>query len=147
MKKIATALFACLALIQVRAGDPEWLTDLASAQKTASSTGKMVLIDFTGSDWCIWCKRFKAEALDTQEFKDYAAKNLVLVELDFPRKKTQDAELKKVNGEAQHKYRVDGFPTFVVLGKNGAEIGRQEGYAPGGGKEFIEKLEQFKKKN
>ena len=85
--------------------------------------------------------------LSTPEFAEYAAKNLVLVEVDFPRKKEQSTELKKANKALGSKYNVDGYPTFVVLSKDGKEIGRQEGYAAGGPKAFITKLEEFKAKN
>jgi len=147
MKKIAIALLAGWTLIQVQAAELTWLTDLPKAQAQAKAENKMVLLDFTGSDWCGWCIKFKSEALDTPEFKDYAAKNLVLVEVDFPRKKPQSAEQKKANAALSAKYRADGYPTFVVLSKDGAEIGRQDGYEKGGSKAFIALLEKARKKN
>ncbi|MFO1488189.1 MAG: thioredoxin family protein [Verrucomicrobiota bacterium] len=147
MKKIAMALLVGLTLMTVQAAEPEWLTDLPKAQAKAKAENKMVLLDFTGSDWCGWCIKFKKEALDTAEFKEYADKNLVLVEVDFPRKKPQSTEVRKANEALSAKYKADGFPTFVVLSKDGAEIGRQDGYASGGAKEFIAKLDKFKKKN
>jgi len=146
MKKIMIGLLAGFTLAQVWAGEPEWLTDFAKAQEKAKAEKKMVLMDFTGSDWCGWCIKFKKEALDTQAFKDYAAKNLVLVEVDFPKSKPQSAELKKANAALAKKYGVDGYPTFVVLSSEGKEAGRQEGYEPGGAAAFIAKLEGFKKK-
>jgi protein disulfide-isomerase len=147
MKKLAITLVAGWTLFQVQAAELNWLTDLPSAQAKAKAENKMVLLDFTGSDWCGWCIKFKKEALDTPEFRDYAAKNLVLVELDFPNKKPQSEELKKANQSLLKKYKVDGFPVFVVLSKDGAEIGRQGGYEAGGAKVFITKLDDFKKKN
>lgn len=147
MKKIAVGLLACCALLNVGAAESTWLTDLPNAQAKAKAENKMVLMDFTGSDWCGWCIKFKQEVLDTPEFKNYAAKNLVLVELDFPHKKAQSADLKKANKSLSQQYKVDGFPTFVVLSKDGKERGRQVGYAPGGPKAFITELEGFKKKS
>lgn len=147
MKKIALAIIAGWTLLQAQAGELQWLTDLSKAQAQAQAENKMVLLDFTGSDWCTWCIKFKKEALDTAEFKEYAAKNLVLVEVDFPRKKPQAVEIKQVNDALSKKYKVNGFPTFVVLGKDGAEIGRQEDYKKGGAKAFIALLDSFKKKN
>lgn len=147
MKKIAIAFLTCCALLQVKAAELQWLTDVPKAQAQAKAENKMVLLDFTGSDWCGWCVKFKSEALDTADFKDYAAKNLVLVEVDFPRKKPQSAELKQANEALSKKYKADGFPTFVVLSKDGAEIGRQDGYEKGGAKAFIALLEKSKKKN
>jgi thioredoxin-related protein len=101
-------------------------------------------MDFTGSDWCGWCIKFKKEVLDTAEFQEYAAKNVVLVEVDFPSKKEQSAALKKANAELKKQYDIKGFPTLIVLDKDGKEIGRQVGYAKGGPKAFIKKLEKFK---
>jgi thioredoxin-related protein len=138
-------MVACCALLQVRAAELNWTTDVPAALAKAKAENKTVLLDFTGSDWCGWCIKFKKEAIDTPEFQDFAAKNLVLVELDFPRKKEQSAELKKANKALSEQYNITGFPTFVVLNKTGKEIGRQDGYEPGGAKAFIDKINSFKK--
>ncbi len=125
----------------------EWLTDLDKALEIAKKEKKIVLINFTGSDWCGWCIKFKKEVLSTEEFAKYADKNLVLVELDFPSKKKLSDELKKTNSALKEKYKVNGFPTFVVLNAEGKEIGRQVGYSEGGPEPFIKKLEGYKKKS
>ena len=147
MKKTTIGLLALCALLQAGAAELKWLTDLPKAQAEAKEKNKQVLLDFTGSDWCGWCIKFNKEVLSTPEFAAYAAKNLVLVEVDFPHKKEQSAELKKANKELGSKFGVDGYPTFVVLNKDGKEVGRQEGYAAGGPKAFIAKLDGFKAKN
>ena len=147
MKKIAVGLLACWAVLQAGAAELEWLTDLPRAEAKAKAENKVVLMDFTGSDWCGWCIKFDKEVFDTKAFKDYAEKNLVLVKLDFPHKKPQSAELKKANAALGKKYGVDGYPTFVVLNSDGKEIGRQVGYTSGGPKAFIAKLEKFKAKS
>lgn len=145
MKKLLLATLATALFWQVNAADAVWLTDLPKAQAQAKAENKIVLMDFTGSDWCGWCIKFKKDVLDTPEFQAYAAKNVVLVEVDFPNKKDQSAELKKANKSLEEKYKVEGFPTLVVLDKDGKEIGRQVGYSKGGPKAFIEKLESYKK--
>jgi thioredoxin-related protein len=147
MKKIAAILLTCCALAQAIAAEPQWLTSVPQAIAQAKKENKMVLLDFTGSDWCGWCIKFKKEALDTPEFSEYAAKNLVLVELDFPDKKPQSAEVKKFNKIWATQFKADGFPTFVVLNKEGKEIGRQDGYESGGAKAFIARLDKIKAKN
>lgn len=147
MKKIAAMLLTFCALASAIGAEQQWLTSLPQALAQAQKENKIVLLDFTGSDWCGWCIKFKKEALDTPEFTDYAAKNVVLVELDFPNKKPQSADLKKANKALGEQYKVTGYPTFVVLGKDGKEIGRQVGYEEGGPKAFIAKLDGFKKKN
>lgn len=145
MKKIAIGLLACWALLPAGAAETQWLTDLPEALAKAKAENRMVLMDFTGSDWCGWCIKFDKEVLSTPQFKDYAATNLVLVALDFPHKKPQSAALRKANEALSQKYSVDGFPTFVVLSRDGKEIGRQTGYEPGGPEAFIARLERFKK--
>ena len=143
MKKFLITLLAATLFWQVNAADT-WLTDLPKAQEQAKAENKIVLMDFTGSDWCPWCIKFKKEVLDNQKFLDYAATNVVLVEVDFPHKKEQSADLKKANAALNDKFKVEGYPTLVVLDKDGNEIGRQEGYESGGPKAFIAKLEKFK---
>jgi len=145
MKNILIAILAATVFWQANAAEATWLTDLPKAQAQAKTENKIVLLDFTGSDWCGWCIKFRKEVLDSAEFQTYAAKNVVLVELDYPSKKEQGAELKKANTALKEQYKIDGFPTLVVLDKSGKEIGRQVGYAPGGAKAFIAQLEGFKK--
>src|SRR3954466_2554744 len=99
MKKLAIGLIACCALLRAGAEELKWLTDLPKAQAQAKKENKLVMLDFTGSDWCIWCKKLNAEVFSKPEFADYAKKNLVLVEVDFPNGKEQSAELKKANQE------------------------------------------------
>ena len=57
----------------------------------------MVLMDFTGSDWCGWCIKMDKEIFSTPEFQKYAQANLVLVELDFPHKKQLPPATKQQN--------------------------------------------------
>src|SRR5213593_3012649 len=106
MKKIAIGLFACLALLQVGAEELNWLTDLPKAQAQAKKENKLVMLDFTGSDWCGWCIKLNKEVFSKSEFAEYAKKNLVLVEVDFPRRKAQSADQKKANEALQGKYNV-----------------------------------------
>ena len=146
MKKLLIAMLAATVLWQVNAAESTWLTDLPKAQAQAKAENKIVLLDFTGSDWCGWCIKFRKEVLDTPEFQAYAAKNVVLVELDYPNKKVQSADLKKANAALKTKYDVHGFPTLLVLNQDGKEIGRQVGYAKGGPAAFIAKLEKFRGK-
>lgn len=145
MKKLIVTLLAATVLWQVNAAESTWLTDLPQAQAQAKTENKIVLMDFTGSDWCPWCIKFKKEVLDAPEFQKYAAKNVVLVEVDFPNKKVQSDDLKKANTALKKQYEITGFPTLVVLNKDGKKIGEQVGYSKGGPKAFIAKLEDFKK--
>ena len=140
-------MVAATLLSEVGAAESKWLTDLPQAKEIAKKEKKQILMNFTGSDWCSWCVKIRKEVLDTKEFQEYAAKNLVLLELDFPNnKKSQTVELKKANAALQDEFKVSGFPTFVVLGSEGKEQGRQVGYLKGGIPAFLGKLDGFKAK-
>jgi protein disulfide-isomerase len=112
----------------------------------ARSENKMVLLDFTGSDWCGWCIKFDHDVLSMAEFTAYAKSKLVLVKLDFPHHKPQSDALKQANQELATRYHVDGFPTYVLLNSAGKELGRQVGYAKGGPDAFIAELDGFSRK-
>ena len=132
--------------LQTHAADLNWSTDLPKAMAQAKSEKKLVLIDFTGSDWCPWCVKFDKEALNTDQFATYAKSHLELVMADFPRRKPQSAALKAANDQLQKKYNIDGFPTLVVLNSEGKEIGRQVGYRPGGPSAFIAEIKGYQNK-
>ncbi len=122
-----------------------WLTDYAKALQQAKAENKPILLDFTGSDWCGWCIRMKKEALDTPQFKQYAAKNLILVEVDFPQEKPQTSAVKKQNAELQSRFSASGYPTFILLSKDEKKLGEQVGYLEGGANAFIKELGTFYK--
>ena len=145
VRSILALTTGALLAITTRADDPAWQTDYKKALAQAKAENKAVLLDFTGSDWCGFCIKMVKETLSKKEFAEYAARNLVLVEVDFPNAKPQTDEVKKQNEELQKKFEVQGYPTFVLLNKNGREIGRQRGYLEGGPTAFIAKLDEFKK--
>lgn len=145
MKKLILALAATVAVGFSVIAAEAWGTDYAAAQAQAKKDGKVILIDFTGSDWCGWCIKMKKESLDLKEFTDYAAKNVVLFEADFPNKKPQTPEVKKQNEALKKQYAVGGFPTFVLVDADGKELGRQVGYLKGGPSAFVSKIETWKK--
>lgn len=140
--KMAAAVLSLSLAGMLSAG--EWSTDLPKAVAKAKAEGKLVLVDFTGSDWCGWCKKLKAEVFDTQAFNDYAAKNLVLVEVDFPHKTELSEAQKAANKALAQKYGIKGFPTLVILDGSGQQVG-ELGYMPGGPAPMITELSKLKK--
>ena len=128
----------------VSAGELDWGTDLAKAQAQAKAEHKRVLINFTGSDWCGFCIKLQKEVFATPEFQEYANKGLVLVEADFPRKKTLPADLKAANDKLKQQHKVQGYPTLVLLGSDGSKLGEMVGYGGGGPKAVIAKLDGMK---
>ncbi len=120
-----------------------WGDDFPTVLKQAQAEKKLVLLNFTGSDWCEWCMKFDQEVLVTDHFTRYAAKNLVLLKADFPHQTPQDETLKRNNAALQKTFHVNAFPTYILLNANGDELGRQAGYLPGGPDAFIKELEMF----
>jgi protein disulfide-isomerase len=119
----------------------EWLTDIPTALNKARAENKVVMLDFTGSDWCGWCKRLKREVFDQPEFAAFAQDNLILVEVDFPHSIPQSREQAAANNALSRKYNIQGFPTIVLIDAASREVGRS-GYRPGGPKNYIAELEQ-----
>ena len=119
-----------------------WLDDYPAAVASAGKSGRPLLLNFTGSDWCVWCHRLRDEVFQTPFFAKYAADSLVLVELDYPRQKTLSPELKKQNSTLAEKYAVTGYPTIILLAANGKMLGRL-GYMQGGPKTFVRELKRL----
>jgi thioredoxin-related protein len=146
MKKLLIAMAIGCVWLQAQAADLNWLTDLPKAQAQAKTENKLVLMDFTGSDWCGWCMKLDKETFSKPEFADYAKTNLVLVQLDYPVHKEQSDDLKKANAALQKKYNIEGFPTLIALKPDGAVAWKQVGYLAGGPQALIAKLDEAKKK-
>jgi thioredoxin-related protein len=121
-----------------------WLTDYNAALKRAKDEGKAVLIDFTGSDWCGWCIKLKAEVFDQPEFAAFAKENLILLEVDFPRRKAISASQRTANQKLATRYNVEGYPTVFLLNAQGHPLA-QLGYQPGGPGNFINTLKRVPK--
>ena len=122
-----------------------WLTDLDEGIKVAKAEKKAILVDFTGSDWCGWCIRLKKEVFDQKEFA-VATNDFVLVELDYPQKKKQSAEVKAKNKVLAEKFGIEGFPTILLLDANGEPFA-QTGYEAGGPVKYLAHLAELLKAN
>lgn len=120
----------------------DWKTNLEAALQQASKENKAVLVNFTGSDWCQWCFKLSDEVFKQKEFEKYAKDNLVLVMLDFPRKKEQSNETKMYNQQLLQQYGVQGFPTIILFNSMGQPVAKT-GYQPGGAENYISHLESF----
>lgn len=148
MKQIS-ALFVLLILVftscnngQSSSDNLKWNGNLEKAIEQAKKENKAVLVNFTGSDWCIWCKRLSAEVFQQKEFKDYADKSLVLVMLDFPKDIEQTQETKEYNNKLAQKYGIQGFPTILLIDGQGKLVA-QTGYQPGGAAKYVEHLKSY----
>ena len=133
-----------LALNTSLLADENWLTNLEEAKKKAKSEKKLILLNFTGSDWCLPCVALKKKVFEGQEFKKYAPKNLVLLEVDFPRKAGKiSKEQLEYNKELAKKFRVTQYPTVVVASASGQELHRELGFN-GDSKAYLTRLKDAK---
>ena len=144
MKKILVVLLVALSVNGfAQQKEIEWHTDVNKAVNISVETGKPLFFFFTGSDWCGWCKKLVEEVFVKQEFQAWAAKNAILVELDFPRRTPISDDLKKQNRELGNMFGVRGYPTGWLVtptiedGKvNFNKLGSL-GYVAGGPKAWI----------
>lgn len=141
MMMLAVGLVMMSTMVTRAEGDG-WMVSLDKAKQAAADQNRTIFAFFTGSDWCGWCKRLTSEVLVTEEFKAYAKDNLVLLTVDFPReKKLPEAEI-KANAALVDQYKVEGFPTIVLLDSKGTELART-GYQQGGGAAYVEHLKKL----
>lgn len=120
----------------------DWQDNLESALQKAKQENKAVLVNFTGSDWCIWCQRLSEEVFSKSEFEDYAENNLILVKLDFPRNIEQSVETKMYNNQLAQRYGIEGFPTILLFNSAGNMVLRT-GYQPGGPVNYVNHLKSY----
>lgn len=120
----------------------DWETNLEIALQKAQKENKAVLVNFTGSDWCIWCQRLSNEVFSQSEFEKFAKENLVLVKIDFPKNIELPIETRMYNNQLAQRFGVEGFPTIFLLKPDGNVI-LQTGYQPGGPVNYINHLKSY----
>lgn len=152
MRKIFITLLLIVGSMTVQAQELTWHTDMNKAIEVSKKSKKPLLMFFTGSDWCGWCIRLQKEVLKTPEFAAWAKENVVLVELDFPRKSAQTPEIKQQNMELQQTFAVRGYPTvwFVNATKKDGKVNFEQlgstGYVAGGPTAWLEGANKILKK-
>jgi len=135
---------AALALLMsVYAGADGWLEDYDAALKASVATGKPILVDITGSDWCPPCQQMEAEVFGRPEFLPTASAQYVLLRLDYPRNLAQSEKIRVQNQRLADRYPFEGFPTYLLLDGQGRLFGQYTGYLPGGLKAFFQKTKQL----
>lgn len=122
MKSLSFAAVLLFAASSLMAAHPGWSDNYAESLAKAKKEDKFVLLNFTGSDWCPPCKILEKDYFSNPEFKAFAEKNLVLVEIDFPMGTSQAPDLREQNRKLQEKFRVEGFPTNFILTPSGKPI-------------------------
>lgn len=123
-----------------------WGSDFSEAQKAAKAENKLILLNFSGSDWCGPCIQLKKEVFESEQFKTFANGKLVLLRADFPRlKKNQlDKAQQAKNDLLAEKYNMEGkFPLTVLLNADGKVLQKWEGFQPSISN-FIKEIDAFK---
>jgi len=116
-----------------------WTVSMAAAAEEAEANGKMLLLNFTGSDWCVWCQKLTKEVFSTPEFLAWADENLVMVFLDSPSSLVLDDRIVEQNQILQQALGIQGFPTILLLDSDLTPL-LQTGYREGGAQAYIDHL-------
>lgn len=123
-----------------------WQTNFEEAQKQAETDGKLILLYFSGSDWCRPCMQLKLEIFETEAFKTFANENFILIQFDFPAKKANQLskEQRMYNEKMAEKYNPQGaFPDVIIVDQTGNKIGEVSGYYREGVEAYINKLKKL----
>ncbi len=136
MKKFLSLLSVLLLVSHVSFAATGWTDNYKKALTQAKAEKKLVLLDFTGSDWCGWCIKLDKEVFAKPDFKAFAKENLVPVIIDFPQGKKLPKQTADQNAKLKGEFKVNGFPTLVLVDADGKTINQWGGYSP----TFLEEL-------
>ncbi|MEO5571138.1 MAG: thioredoxin family protein [Bacteroidia bacterium] len=138
MKKIVMVILLVAGYVAAHAQELVWNNNIDKAVEISNKTKKPLMLFFTGSDWCGWCKRLQSEVFTKPEFGEWAKNNVVLVEVDFPKKTPLTPELQAQNSQLGQFFEVQGFPTIwlVTANKKDGKVNFEKlgstGYVAGG---------------
>ncbi|MFN8250740.1 MAG: thioredoxin family protein [Ferruginibacter sp.] len=122
---------------------PGWEHNLSAAKEQAKKEHKLILLNFSGSDWCIPCMRMHQEIFNTEVFTNYAGENLVCVNADFPRRKKNQLskEQQQQNDALAEQYNNKGaFPYTVLLNEDGKVLAAWDGFYKDSAAKFIQEI-------
>ena len=145
-KRLSLIFIMCLMSFSfILLGDESlWITDFDQGLKIAAEKQLPVLLSFTGSDWCVYCKKLEEEVFSKSEFKDFVKDKFVLIKIDFPRKNPLPADVMKKHHQLAQKYKIKEFPAVIFLTKDEVFI-LKSGYREGGTVSYINFLKIVKK--
>jgi thiol:disulfide interchange protein len=124
-------------------GPAVWETDFGQALGQARARKCHIMIVYTGSDWCPWCKKMDAEVYSQPEFARYSHEKFVLLKLDYLRHSPMSDAAKAQNTDMLQRYHVNGYPNLVIVDMNGKALGRFTGYYEGGPEHFIRMVQAY----
>ena len=154
MKKIIFAAVLFIGFSSLQAQELKWHDNFDEAAKVSQKTNKPILANFTGSDWCGWCIRLDKEVFSKKEFKKWADENVVLLTVDFPKRKQLAADITEQNNALQHAFQVQGFPTIWLMSPGDGKVPTEgitplgkTGYVKGGAEKWIASIASALPKN
>jgi thioredoxin-related protein len=133
-------------LLLLSLAQPSWFTNFEKGKTAAAASNKLIVLNFSGSDWCGPCIRLKKEIFSSDAFANYAAEKLVLVNADFPRYKKNALPKQQVkeNEALAEKYNSSGkFPFTVLLDANGNVLKQWEGLPDESAEQFVDEIKTF----
>jgi len=131
-------LLSCMAVIAMSTA--QWENDFATAKRKAAENHRLILLNFSGSDWCIPCIRMHKDIFESEDFIKMSDSLLVLYNADFPRKKKNElgTDRRHRNDSLAAIYNPEGkFPFTLLMNSDGKILHRWDGYPAGGVKEMI----------
>lgn len=139
MKRLFIALLSCVFVASlwsapVKKENVKWYSDVASAQKELKGAKKSIVLFFTAPGWCGPCRMLEAGPVASPEFAELIKKSAVAVKMDFSNRNNISNQARA----ALQQYRIQGFPSMLVLDARGKEKGRIVGNLPS--KEFFSEL-------
>ncbi len=120
-----------------------WQTDFEKAKQSAQAEHKLILLNFSGSDWCGPCIRMHKEIFESNNFTQYANEHLILANADFPRlkKNSLSKDQQKKNDQLADVYNKDGiFPLTILLTSDGKILRKWEGFPQISSDEFTKQV-------
>jgi thioredoxin-related protein len=143
MKLLTALLLAISSLVLISADkSPDW----EQAKRQARQENKLILLTFSGSDWCLPCIRMEKEVFEKDTFSHFANNNLVMVNADFPRQKKNIDKDKTAQNEAlaEQYDKVGHFPFTVLLDADGKVLMAWDGYTGNKPEDFIRDIKTIK---
>lgn len=140
----AVALLASSSKAAEENGVVHWMTSYQEAVAHADEQNTPIMLFFSGSDWCPWCKKLSQEVFDNPQFAAWCDTRVVTVLVDFPRTSQLPSHLVNQNNRLLNRYRphLDGFPTALFVRPDGTVIGKL-GYEPKGLLVWINKAQRI----
>ena len=141
MKKLFLSIFC---VVSIALGN--WQPSFEKAKEIAKQKHLLILVNFSGSDWCGPCIRMRKEIFDNPIFTAMADSSLVMVNADFPRNKKNQLEksVQQQNDMLADKYNAGGaFPLTVLLDENGTVIKTWDGLPKADAAAFAQQIKSI----